>query len=117
MPLEREAMHFKKARMSRSCQMSCPLKNISAWTGTLGNQVLALEQNMNSQGKLLERKRKKNRDEMGRRSMELAQYAAPSPIGLSSLTKQPGGSSSSGSLHPHLQLRNPHSLRVSCLSG
>lgn len=34
-------------------------KNISAWTGTRGNQVLALEQNMNSQGKLLERERKK----------------------------------------------------------
>lgn len=34
-------------------------KNISAWTGTRGNQVLALEQNMNSQCKLLERERKK----------------------------------------------------------
>lgn len=34
-------------------------KNTSACTGTLGNQVLGLEQNMNSQGKLLERERKK----------------------------------------------------------
>lgn len=90
-------------------------KNTSACTGTLGNQVLGLEQNMNSQGKLLERERKLRLD--GEEGHGACPVYCPFSNWPVSLTKQPGGSSSSGSLHPHLQLRNPYSLRVSCLSG
>lgn len=37
--------------------------NIYTWTGTWGNQVEALEPNMNSQGKLLERKLRRDGEE------------------------------------------------------
>lgn len=66
-------------------------KNISAWSGTLGNQVVTLEQNMNSQGKLLERERKKMEMRWGGGA-----YSLPSTLPLSNwpvfLTKQPGRS-------------------------